>query len=149
MEFSPYLDDSREFSFCILENLTLPNCSRIYQSSRDIALFISGYDRPMILKILVSGIGQLLRCESQLNIYRITADSYPPEPALEKHQHIGEAFRQHGYNLWRCDTHRGQRAWIMTRLTLPLGNATAGPHISWCGAKGEKGYDLLFGHQNR
>lgn len=114
--FSPHLDDSREFSFCILENLTPPNRSRTYQSGRDTALFIPRDARPMILEIVVSGIGELLRLECPLNIYRITADSYPPEPALEKHQRIGEAFKQHGYNLWACDSHYGQRVWIMTRL---------------------------------
>ncbi len=117
LEFSPYLDNAPEFSFCIVERLTSSDRENLYYSGRNTVGIFPDETRSMILDVIVGGIAELLRLEKPETIYRATADYYPPEPAMEKHRRIGEAFKQHGYNVWACDSHHGQQVWFMTRLS--------------------------------
>jgi hypothetical protein len=119
LAFTPYeCKNSQEFIFCILKKF--PNFGEnshqfLFSGLETVELFPPDV-RKSILDIAICGVDALLQIKKPETIYRITADSNPPERAMVKHVLIGEAFAQHGYNIWRCDDCEGKRVWILTLL---------------------------------
>ena len=92
------------------------DAQQIY-SGQEAAEIFSDDVRRHILNVVVTGVDVLLSHEKPQTIYRATADRRPPDRAVLKHERVSQAFRTHGYNVWRTDDHFGQRVWIVTQLS--------------------------------
>ena len=120
LAFAPYeYADSREFLFCIVRRFP-------HHDKNDAQYLFSGLEtndifsdriRESILSIVIDGVSVLLEHEKPEIIYRVTADSNPPERALRKHRLIAQTFYQHGYNVWPFDGYNGKQVWMLTLLS--------------------------------
>lgn len=108
----PIGDDAPEYWFGIIEHDVLTGEDKIRLSGRNLVGVIPPDDRNAILGAICGLTAQLLDLCKPRKVKRMTHDAYQHGKGIEKHEVISRVFMECGYDVTKCDSWYGRRAWI-------------------------------------
>lgn len=107
----PMAGGDLEYYFNIIKINGDDGSERLFWSGKDVAQFIRGEDRKLILAAVCSATEALLQHVKPESVYRCTYDEWPPERALEKHHVLSRVFTDCGYKVQMSDPFGCKRVW--------------------------------------